>query len=56
MFVLSLSNSVLAKHTEGPHREVKVMPIMPEVCQSKPKEMTRQDTTTLTRSTSMPMD
>ena len=32
VFVSSLINSVLVKHTGGPHTEVEVMPIMPEVC------------------------
>ena len=56
VFILSLIYSLLAKYAEGPNREVEVMPIMLEVCQSQPKEMTRQDSTTRTRSTSLPVD
>ena len=56
MLVLSLLYSLLAKYTKGFNREAEVMSIMPEVCQSQPKEMTRQNTTTRTRSTSSPID
>ena len=56
MHISSLLYCVLAKYREGFNREVEVMPIMPEVCHSQPKQMTRQNSTTGTRSTSTPME
>ena len=56
MLILSPLYSLLAKYTEGFKREVEVMLIMAEVCQSQPKETTGQNSTTGTRGTSTPMD